>query len=329
MSYETPENYLNQGELEGKSAYATEAGPVEVQWKKFEAAEKREGQTPENEKLTKAILFLPGWAMTAESKSLQPLSQSFADYAEAPTYDIFTRSENVSGGDMLYNEAEAIRKFIEEKGLSDIIISGHSQGGDKAIDLVNLLQEKNPNVKVKGLILMDSVGVHEQGKAELAAKFTQDSVVGTPMSVSKQTIGIGKYFKGEKSFLPRSLKVGADAVFGIIKEMGKSGTGYPKRFLNEVANMAKFNERIKDVRVPVVLVHGEKDPISDYEKVAPVEKPSEREEFLKKNLFKNSPYVKMVVAEKAGHHGLPLFRSESVARASLYMLERFYRGKEK
>ncbi len=328
MSHKSPEIYSNQGELEGKSIYETESGPIEVQWKKFEAAKKEGEQKPENEQLAKAVLFLPGWAMTPESKSIWQLSQSFADYAEAPTYDIFTRSENISGGDMLYDEAEAIRKFIEEKGLSDIVIGGHSQGGDKAINLVNLLQEKSPSVEVKGLILMDSVGVHEQGKAELAGEFVKDSIVNTPVSVSKKTLGIGKYFKGEKSFLPRSLRAGADVVFGIIREMGKSGVDYPKRFLNEVANMSKFNERIKDVRVPVVLVHGEKDPVSDYKKVAPVEKPSEREEFLKENLFKNSPYVRMVVAEKAGHHGLPLFRSESVARASLYMLERFYR-KEK
>jgi len=324
-----PGSYDKNEEPEGKAIYATEAGPIEVQWKKFEASkEEEEGQLQEKKKLTQAVLFLPGWAMTAESKSIQPLGQSFADYADAPSYTISTRAEEHDGEDIIYREAEAIRQFIEEKGLSDIVISGHSQGGDKAIDLVNLLQEKNPNIKIRGLVLMDSVGLHEQRESDLIANFTKDSTINTPISVTKKIFGTGKNFKGEKSFLSRSLTAGADVVFGIIREMGKSGAGYPKRFLNEVANMSKFNSRIENVGVPVVLVHGEEDLISDHNKVAPVEKSSDREKFLKENLFKKSPYVKMVVAEKAGHHGLPLFRSESVARASLYMLERFYR-KEK
>lgn len=316
---------------EGKKIYETEAGPVEVSWKKFEASQEAGGEeTKEKEPITQAVIFLPGWAMTVESTSIRKLSQSFADSAGAPSYEIFTRAEKVSDGeDMIYREAEAIRKFIEESGLSDIVISGHSQGGDKGIDLVALLHDKNPEIKVKGLILMDSTGLHDQSKTDLATNFTKDSIVNTPNSVTKSIFGIGKPFKGKKFLLPRSLAAGADVIFGIIREMKKSGAGYPKRFLNEISNMAKFNERIKEIRTPVVLVHGEKDPISDYKKIAPVEKPSEREEFLKKNLFKNSPSVKMVVAEKAGHHGVPLFRSESVARASLYMLKRFYRGENK
>ncbi len=327
MTFENPFVSSDEAEREevreGSKTYDTEKGPVEVNWKTFEPSAEKE------KKLAQAVLFLPGWAMTAESKSLEPLSQSFADYAGAPAYVVSTRLERVPDGGQLNDEAEAIRKFAEDNNLSDVVIAGHSQGGDKAIDLVNLLQNKNPDLKVKGLVLMDSVGLYEQGKVELAAKFAKDSTLDTPNSVVKKMAGAGKFFKGEKSFLPRSLKAGADVVFGIIREMGKSGTEYPKRFLSEVSNMAKFNEKIKDIRVPVVLVHGEDDPISAHEKIAPVDKPSEREEFLKDNLFKNSPYVKMVVAEKAGHHGVPLFRSESVARASLYMLERFYRSKEK
>lgn len=304
-------------EILGKKTYQTEAGPVEVEWLEVRPAN---GEVvSEKETSPKATLFLPGWAMTPERDSLRQLSQSFADYAENPTYIISTRAVEHSKGGMLYQEADAIRQFIEEKRLSDLVVSGHSQGGDKAIDLVSMLQE-NPGVKVEGLVLIDSVGLYEQGNIELAAKFTKTSLLDTPR-------GAFKYLGSKSSFLKRSMQAGTDVIFGIAREVGKSKRSYLARLLSEIKNMATLNRRIEQIKIPVVLVQGSQDSISDPKRIAPVEGPSERESYLKENLFKSSPYVRMIVAEKAGHHGLPLFRSESVARASLYMLKRFHRSR--
>lgn len=304
--------------------FETEGGPVEVRCKELAPRETVSGENPEKrerrEKLAKAVIFLSGWSMDAESESIRDLSQSFADYAAEPAYIISTRSINPPGPDALYYEADAVRQLIEEKHLSDVVISGQSQGGDKAIDLVNLLQEKNRDTVVKGLVLIDSVGLYGQGKGELTRKFSKDFLVNTPR-------GVLKSIKSHKPFLRQSLQAATDVVFEIIREMKRSLGGYPQRLSMEIENMAKFNRRIENVKAPVVLVHGAEDPVSDPRKIAPVEKPSEREAYLKANIFKSSPYVRMVVAEKAGHHGLALFRPESVAKASLYMLERFYRSR--
>ncbi|MBI4085332.1 MAG: alpha/beta hydrolase [Candidatus Liptonbacteria bacterium] len=335
MPFEYPSGSFAEVKSKGEGAdaikvYETENGLVEVELKKIEPSpEAEKHKTKEKESLTEAVLFMPGWSMTPESKSARELSQSFADYANVPAYEIFARAEKISGSGQLGHEAEAIRRFIEESGLNNVVISGHSQGGDRAIDLTVLLQERNPEIKIRGLVLMNTVGLHEQGKAALVGNFAKDAAIGTPKSVMKTVLGISRHFKGEGSFPKRSVRPLVDGLFGIIREAGKSGAGYPKRFLNEISNMAKANEHITEVNVPVILVQGERDPISAHEKIAPVDKPSEREKLLKVNLFKNSPYVRMVVAEKAGHHNMPLFRPESVARASLYMLERFYRSKEK
>lgn len=304
--------------LERKS-YQTEAGPIEVEWVEVRPASAE--SFPEKEKSARATLFLPGWMMGAGRESVWTLSQSFADYAENPTYVISTRAARRGAEDVLYRESDAIRQFVEEKGLSDLVVSGHSQGGDKAIDLVTLLQD-NPNMKIEGLVLIDSMGLYEQGDAELAAKFSKDSLLDTPRAALK---AVGSKY----AFLKRSMRAGTDIIFGIAAEIGKSKASYLSRLLGEIKDMTKFNRRVEGIKVPVVLVHGSKDPISDPQKIAPVEAPSEREAYLKRNLFKSSPYVRMIVAEKAGHHGLPLFRSESVARASLYMLERFHRNKRK
>ena len=50
-----------------------------------------------------------------------------------------------------------------------------------------------------------------------------------------------------------------------------------------------------------------------------------REKYLKQNLFKKSPFVRMITAEKMGKHGLPVYRAEDVVNASLGTLERYYR----
>ena len=306
-------------EILRKKIYQTEAGPVEVEWLEIRPANGE--SVSEGEKSTKATLFLPGWAMTAGRESVRELSQSFADYAESPTYIISTRAANRASEDMLYQEADAVRQFVEEEGLWYFVVSGNCQGGDKAIDLVTMLQE-NPKMKVEGLVLIDSVGLYEQGNAELAAKFSKDSLLDTPQ-------GALKYLGSKSSFLKRSMRAATDIVFGIVGEIGKSKTSYLPRLLGEIKNMAKLNRRVEEITVPVMLVHGSEDLVSDPGRIAPVERPSDRESYLKENLFKQSPYVRMIVAEKAGHHGLPLFRSESVARASLYMLKRFHRSRRK
>lgn len=304
---------------EGKKVYQTEAGPVELTWRKFTPSR---AETDSRERLTQSVVFLPGWMMEADSETIVPLSQSFADYAMGPTYAVSTRAENRQGADVLMGEARAVRQFIEEEGISEIVISGHSQGGDKAIDLTDLIQERDPQIAVKGVILIDSAGLYGQEKGNLVSNFLKDSVVSTFR-------GAIKSLASQRPFLRPSFQAGTDFLFGLQKEIKQFKTKYPKRLSEEINEMAKFNKRAENITVPVILVHGATDEVFSPEQIAPVEPPSEREKYLKKNLFKSSPYVRMVIAEKASHHGLPLFRPESVARASLYMLERFYRNKKK
>ncbi len=308
----------------GNKTYETENGPVEVVWKKFDPNFGAEGsEARKREPLAGATIFLPGSYLTADSKSIETLNQSFADYAAAPAYAISTRTERPPESDMFREEAEAIRRFIEEKGLSEVVVSGHSRGGDESIDLTALLREKNPGINVRGLVLLDSVGLYDQSEAEFARGNMRDSL--NSLSAAGKSIG------SKTAFLKRGLRTATDMLFNNLREFGRSKTGYPARARNELQEMAKMNKNIENIDVPVILVHGEEDPISSPKKVAPVNAPSEREAYLQENLFKKSPYVRMVVAaaEKAGQHGLPLFHSESVARGSLYMLERYWREKNK
>jgi pimeloyl-ACP methyl ester carboxylesterase len=285
----------------------------------------------------RAIVFLPGWMMGAHSKSVEGLCQSYADSSGVRTLAITTRavergSKNVDADvDFSYEEARAIITWIKEHQIKEITLVGHSQGGGKAIDIASLLAN-DPNLKVDGLVLIASVGLYEQSPIVLTTNFSKDSMINTPITMGK---GL---FKKDIKTMERGAQAGLDVVSNITTDIGKSGLlKYPKRFGNEISEMSEFNHHSREVIVPVVVINGEMDPVSDYKQVVPdrggldeviedEEKIAririEREIYLKENNFPNAPWVRMLVPKKLGHHSLPFFRPEQIAKTSLYLLER-------
>jgi pimeloyl-ACP methyl ester carboxylesterase len=318
------------GNVEKKS-YSLETGEtIFVTSKAFTPNEKR-GET---EPVDEHVIFLPGWAMSADSDVVSRLGQSYSERSKNVSYVLSTETNDLPDSEIaLYREAEAIAKFISEKGLTDVVIAGHSQGGSKAIDLVSILQN-NPDIQVNGLILIDSMGLYEQDPLALARGFAKDSIINTPKTLTKKTQGV----EGEWT---QSLKALQAIVTGIGRKVRMSGLSSPSIVKSEVKAMAQVNPRMKEIAVPTILITGAEDPISHPEKIIPPSEEAElvaqwesedasdkvpyrnaREEYLKQNQFPQSPYVRMIAPEKFGHHGLPFFRSESVAEATLYMLKR-------
>lgn len=314
-----------------KKLYQLETGEsVEVIAKTFEyTPSETEKKQPERN-----VVFLPGWKMDAESAPVDKLGKAFAEKAKGKSFAISTRTEGPPDKeDALYKEAVAISKFIKEKRLTNIVLAGHSQGGDKAIDLAAILQH-DPELNIGGLVLLDSVGLYEQTASSLTKDFIKDSMVNTPATM----------VKNPKVFVP-GISAGNSVVTGIFKEVAKSGTESLSRMTDEVRAMARQNPRMEQISIPVILISGAEDPVSSPDRIIPPseekrlleewEKEDEeggasvnidpREKFLQESTFPNSPYVRAVFPEKLSHHGLPLFRSESVANASLYLLKRFER----
>jgi pimeloyl-ACP methyl ester carboxylesterase len=288
------------------------------------------------------VIFFPGWALSSEKSAVATLGQSFADKSKAKAYVISSRTESELGAeDVLLKEAEAISRFIKEKGLTNIILAGHSQGGDKAIDLVTILQN-DPEINIHGLVLLDSMGLYDQVPGSLAKNFVKGALLDIPMTMVKKIVS-------NPDVVMRGLSAGYALTQGIFREISKSGiTGWIKRTTNEVKLMAKINPRLAEVAVPIIIMSGSNDTISNPDTIIPPgeeermieewEKKDEtigtstyidpREKFLQANVFPQSPYIRMVTPEKFGHHALPLLRAESVANASLYLLNRFERRKK-
>lgn len=302
---ELPGNNLESEAKFGKAVYTVDGKEISVNWKEV---------VPGREK---AFVFLPGWS-AGGSLTIEDLCKEFGQEGESAAFSITTNPEG-SANVSQYQEAQAIKQFLEEIGVKDLVLGGHSAGGSKAVDLVDILQRESPETKINGLVLLGPVGLYDQGKMELAAKFAQDSTLNTPITVAKNLLQ-------NPGLLVKALQAGTDIVFNIAREIGATkGIGYPQRFLGQLREMVTKNTRLDEIRCPVVLIQGEEDPVSSPEKTVPGEDRnlwSTRRRFLKDAFFPNAADVSMLVAKKLGHHGFPHFRPEQVAKTAMYLLNR-------
>lgn len=317
--FQVEQHRVNDRQILERRTYTLEDGlQVEVSSEKFSPKKKSHPDS--------AVLFLPGWASGEGGLSTAEITQELANAAQADAYRITTRADQVVP-DSLFREAEAIRRLIEDKKLKEVTLIGHSQGGSKAIDIAYLLQQLNSDIKVS-VVLLDSVGLYEQGFLELVVNFIRDSMVDTTMTMNKNLLRHPSvYLKG--------LKAGADIAVGVGREMARSKLGYAGRFINEIQDMVQENPRAKELQCPVVVIIGAKDRAVSHERVASIKKhpmynvydlethriniEASRNTSLWR-IFPKAASVRFLVPEEFGNHGQPLFRSREEAREAIKLL---------
>lgn len=278
-------------------------------------------------------IFLPGWSMESNTKSVNNIGKLFAESSRNKTYSISARSENMTTTDTLNEESKAIAEYVRGRGIKNINLIGYSQGGDKAIDVAAIIQD-DPKMIVESLVLIGSTGLYEQTPTELITGFLKDTTIDMPKALAENTtsnIGVVKH----------GVRLMTDVIFGIANEVYKSKLDYPSRYMAEMREMAAVNPRLAGLRMPIIIISGAMDLVSRPDKIIP---PSEinkiieecnhengqhilgaREEFLRKNLFPSSPHVRMLIAERLGYHGALHLRSEQFAKVSMYMIDRAIR----
>lgn len=331
---ETPTSKIG-GEQE-KNEYQTKTYEIngekfDVSWKEFNPKEN------ENPPQGQAVFFLPGWA-AGDAKTLDVLMDEFAKTSGKKSFMVTSRSEGIVE-DSLTKEAEAIRQLVKEKGITNITLAAHSQGGSKSANLISFLQKENPEVTIEGLILLDPVGVYGQQEGELTKNFVKDTLIDTPEMIAKDYMDNRPFEqkrRAKSSLKPAvmALEAGSDIVFNIVKEVKKNGLKnyFSKKLKGQIAEMAKANPNYAEIKCPIVLIQGAKDSVSRHNRIIPEKEDpkflTKRREILKK-IFKNSPNVDMLVPEKMGHHGLPHFRPKDVAESSIFLLKRYWRDQKK
>lgn len=321
-----------ESELLGHREYDVEGNKVDLNWKMFQPDNFKTAEKFDPEK---AIIFTPCWSVTEKSEGVKELCGEFANYSECQTYAVDTRAKKIVTN-ATEVQAEAIRKFIEESGFKEVTLVGNSIGGLEVLNLAAALQKNDPEIKINGLVLLDSLSLYDQKTLELIKNSTKDSnsnKIVPPLKRGETEI--------PQEYLDRDKLYGKQFMAEIMKEVKASHIYYPQRLFYQLREMTRRNSHLEEIKAPIVLVQGENDLLSNPKKIIPTQKSEgeepkgyindykEREEFLKKNIFKNSPYVRMVVPEKAGHHNVTYCRPKSVAQSSLYMLDRYYRDYNK
>ncbi len=285
------------------------------------------------------IIVFPGWSMDAHTKSAERIGQAFADAGNKQVLVIDTKPNRVVD-DSLYKEAKAVRNLLEKIGTKRITIAGYSEGGIKTIDLAVILQN-NPDITIDGVVLMDSVGIYNQeSQVNFVGGFVKDALVDTPIALGRRV-----FQKKDVQSVTTGLKAGTDVLFGLLETIAREKiVGYPKKVMSQIDEMFGKSNHLAELRTPVVLVQGVNDPVSNPEKVVPGYKEldktegttdnegvyhTQREQYLRTNIFPNSDYVRMVVGKRiVPHHVMPVEDADRVANTSLYLLKRAERQKE-
>ena len=273
-----------------------------------------------------AIALLPGWSLAAGAPSVGRLGRAFAAAADRPVVCLDSRADPITS-DALWQQAEAMGLALADLGLRRVIVAGHSEGGDKAIDLAVQLQRRGP--AVEGLILLDPVGLYDQVPAALAVGFAVDALFGTPLSLLRRPAAR----VGDWRALGWAVRVAGDLCAGLVADLVAAGGPVcdAGRVAAQVRRMARANPHMAEVQVPVILLQGAQDRLSNPRRLAPggagncPRRPAGRvraDPPAVAALFPGSARVCHLVATKLGQHGVPLLRPEATARATLALLRR-------
>lgn len=326
----------------GTKDYFIEGRRVGLDWKTYRADE----SIVSHEKLLdeqKCIILVSGWGSSGQAKTMQNLAQELANQSQKDgvgrTFLIDSKAEKIDDN-YLDTEAEAMRKFAEDSGIKIVILVGHSRGTIKLVDLAAALQDKNPDIKIEGLILFGPVGIYKQSIIGITAKFILDGPIEYLKNIfSKKPSHKDpeKHERRQRETSERLVDAGASIYDQVKASFERFGAGYFPVFKNEIEALTVPNEHCKEIKAPVVVVSGQADEVSDPERIVNEGKRNlglqtsaklEKDEALE-GVFPASVYRKMITPKDRAGHGLSLLRPEDAAAAGLYVLRRYWRNATK
>ena len=222
-------------------------------------------------------------------------------------------------------------EFMKHQSVDNVIAVGYSYGGAKATDFIAHCQ-KETTIKPEALLLLAPVGIQGQSAARLAATFALDTVGETiPSILIRGNIHNKPHNRSEKVRI--TLSTSRDVLKGVLKDVIRhKAIGYPGRLRQQVKEMTQFNEHLKDIAVPVILLQGKRDrPVGPQGNLKrgqmPNQDPDRLVEKELKTLFPNSPYAKRILGERDSKHLMTMFRAPQISRVAKILLDRYKRVK--
>lgn len=210
-------------------------------------------------------LFLVGAPMRAKASVTWDTPKGLAEASKVKAYTLDARPRGIFDQNSIGLEVEAIRRFLEElskQGVKKVTIFGHSIGARKAIDLVTILEQQNPDLKINGLVLSNPMGFYEQEpdllkrwqqEADNEAKIKNPKVVHQPM-----------------------IKIGAQLAGSMAADVRQTGLGYKKWVEEQFEALNTVDPNLSQVKAPTVLLLGSEDLLAEVNKVLPEEEINRR-----------------------------------------------------
>lgn len=309
---------------------------VKVSWAEFKPANK-ESVDP-----TKAVLFLLGWPWQAKAKTTQDLPRWLANEFGQRSYSIDTQTATIDQN-TLNLEAEGVRQFILSQGVKELTIFGHSEGAIRAANLTNLLEENNPDINIKGVVLANPMGFYPQNFTELAKNFVLVEIAQVePKQINPR--------------IPHwpQIKVLVELLQSFWQDMKAAKLKYPWMFAQQMKEMMRINSTLTKIKAPVLILTTDKDFVSNYRKYLPEEEIEKRSakpvsedekyrsterkanmaearvEYTKENILPQAGLVKVLIASRFGSHiGLPVERYKQTAHVVSRIFDRLGRSAKK
>lgn len=255
------------------------------------------------------MLVLSGWGV-GTPRTLEYLTQRYAQESNQIAWLVDTHPKGILPNSLSV-EARAIGQFVSECELKEVIIVGYSQGHLLGVELINLFQTEQVGTKVVGLISLNPVGLLRQDRRLLLARWVRELFWEFPKSFMENV-------PQDSSLKKKVFDASGDIFFNTIQRISSSKGQYLVQLWHSVREIAQANFPLHTVNCPIVLIAGAFDFIS----TAGL---GFNPKYRIRELFPHNPNVCVLLPRKLGHHGLPHFRPDEVAKVSVYILEKLRR----
>jgi acetyl esterase/lipase len=294
--------------LLGKREYEYQGNRIQVGFAKF--------SNPENPNFDpkRAAFLLAGWPMRHDTEVDWGQPRSLAEEFGLTTYDIDGRPIGAFKGSPIALEIEGIRQFVKELqqgGIEEITIFGHSIGASKVVDLAVSLERNNPELRIN-LVLINPMGLTDKDFKEITKNYLVDAAK------------VEKYTKNPKRITQNNkMEVNMGIVGSLLKDVRDMKWRYPRLLADQIKFLSEMNTNLAKVKSPILVLIASEDPVSELGRILPKEEveklmsapnPEEssresmarigkaRGNYLRKEVFPQAEHVGVIVVTKFANH---------------------------
>ena len=207
----------------------------------------------------KAVMFFTGWPFDPSAKATHDFPRALAKEFKSPTFSLGSVASRIEK-DTLGLEAKGTYEYMAAElgaDIKDIYLVGHSEGTIDVVKLARLYEERRPDIKVH-VVLANPMGFYPQSITELGKNFL---IVENGLE--------GKYANPKVAHMPK-IDVLTEIGMSILKDVKATGIRYPKMILQQLIELTSFNPEVAELKSPTLVVATEYDPVSQYQKYAPI-----------------------------------------------------------